>query len=188
LLTRSRSYLPQAEPDHDVSKDHIHAVDSVSVQVANGRTGEEALRNVGRAMFLAGGFSHVAPNTQPAVMRYIVVELTKSERPGAASVTLPNHTLELENNRVRVYRVRLAAGESMDTHTHPAGRMDVTVAGPGGPGAYSWIAGELAIPSKRLPIRRWISSKSSIRGQTTRTPNSETAGLGFEWSDPELAS
>jgi len=127
-------------PPGYVTKDHIHAADSVSVNVANGREGEAGQRGIGRAGFSRGGYSHVVSNTNPAIVRYIVVEPVKTDRMGAEPATLPNHTLETENGRVRVYRIGLAAGESMDSHIHSSGRVLVTVTGPAGAGAWSWVA------------------------------------------------
>jgi hypothetical protein len=130
-------------PPGYVTKDHIHLADSVSVNVANGREGEEALRGLGRAGFSRGGYSHVVTNSNKAIVRYIVVEPIKSDRPGAASAVTAKHSLESENDRVRIYRVRLAAGESLETHSHPAGYVEVVIAGSQGPGAFAWVpAGE----------------------------------------------
>jgi hypothetical protein len=135
-------------PPGYVTKDHIHAADSVSINVANGREGEAGQRGIGRAGFSRGGYSHVVSNTNPGVMRYIVVEPAKSDRPRAESATLPHHTMETENDRVRIYRIRLAAGESMDSHAHTSGRVQVTVTGPAGAGAWSWVAAGENYPLK----------------------------------------
>jgi quercetin dioxygenase-like cupin family protein len=130
-------------PPGYVTKDHIHAADSVSINVANGREGEAGQRGIGRAGFSRGGYSHVVSNTNPGIVRYIVVEPVKADRPAAEPAPLPHHTLETENDRVRIYRIRLAAGESIDSHTHTSGRVLVTVTGPAGAGAWSWAgAGE----------------------------------------------
>ncbi|HET9215665.1 MAG TPA: hypothetical protein VFR18_01725 [Terriglobia bacterium] len=127
-------------PPGYVTKDHIHVADSVSVNVANGREGEEALRGLGRAGFSRGGYSHIVANSNKAIVRYIVVEPIKSDRPGAAAAATANHSLESENDRVRIYRVRLAAGESLEAHSHSAGYVEVvTIAGSQGPGAFAWI-------------------------------------------------
>jgi hypothetical protein len=74
-------------------------------------------------------------------MRYIVIEPFKSDRPGAEAATLSHHTLDSENERVRIYRVKLAAGESLESHTHATGRVEVSVYGPGGAGKWAWVAG-----------------------------------------------
>jgi hypothetical protein len=128
-------------PPGYVTLNHTHAADSVAVTISNGREGEAALRGLGRAGFSRGGYSHVVTNGGHGVMRYIVVEPVRTDRPNATPASLPGHTLETENDRVRIYRVKLAAGESMEPHTHLAGRVEVTVTGPGGPGSRSWISG-----------------------------------------------
>ena len=126
-----------------VTLNHTHAVDNISVTISNGREGDAATRGIGRAGFSKGGYSHTVTNSGPGVMRYIVVEPLKADKPSAAAAALPNHTLETENDRARIYRVKLAAGEALEAHTHPGGRVEVTVIGPSGPGAYLWVpAGE----------------------------------------------
>jgi quercetin dioxygenase-like cupin family protein len=124
-----------------VTLNHAHAVDNISVTISNGREGDAAGRGIGRAGFSKGGYAHTVTNSGPGVMRYIVVEPLKADRPKAAAAVFPNHTLETENERVRIYRVKLAAGESIEAHAHAAGRLEVTVTGPSGPGASLWIAG-----------------------------------------------
>lgn len=129
-------------PPGYVTKDHIHVADSVSVQVANGRVGAEA-RRIGRAGFSSGGYSHVVANNDSAIVRYIVVEPISTDNPGAEAATLPGHMLEDENERVRIYRVRLDAGESMERHSHASGRAEVTIFGSEGAGHFVWTgAGE----------------------------------------------
>src|SRR6185436_1020469 len=109
-----------------VTLNHAHAADNISVTMSNGREGEAALRGIGRASFAKGGYAHTVTNPGPGVMRYIVVEPLKADRPGTAAAVFPNHTLETENERVRIYRLKLASGESMEAHAHPAGRVEVT--------------------------------------------------------------
>jgi hypothetical protein len=117
---------------------HAHDVDSVSVNVATGREGEAGQRGLGRAAFSKGGYSHVVTNSNPAIMRYIVVEIGKSDHPGAVAVQQANHTLETENERMRIYRVKLDSGESIAAHSHPAGWVEVVVKGAAGPGPSRW--------------------------------------------------
>jgi hypothetical protein len=71
-------------------------------------------------------------------MRFIVVEVGKSDSPSAMPVQLPKSALETENDRVRVYRIKLASGESLTAHSHASGWVEVTVAGGKGPGASVW--------------------------------------------------
>jgi quercetin dioxygenase-like cupin family protein len=127
-------------PPGYVTKDHIHEADSVSVQVANGRAGEEG-RRIGSARFSPGGYSHVVPNNNPEIVRYIVVEPIRADNPGAAAAALPGHTLEDENERVRIYRVRLDAGAALEDHSHGSGWTEVTVFGPDETGSFAWTGG-----------------------------------------------
>jgi len=134
-----------------VTLNHAHAADSVSITISNGREGEAGQRGLGRAGFAKGGYAHTVTNSGPGVMRYIVVEPLKTDRPNAAPATLPGHTLETDNDRVRIYRIKLAAGESLAAHSHAAGRAWVTVSGPEGPGASRWISGGSEIPALKAP-------------------------------------
>jgi quercetin dioxygenase-like cupin family protein len=124
-----------------VTLNHAHDADNISVTIANGREGEAGQRGLGRASFAKGGYAHTVSNSNPGLMRYIVVEPFKSDHPGSAAAALSNHALETENDRVRIYRIKLAPGESMQSHSHAAGRVEVTVLGPAGPGNAVWIAG-----------------------------------------------
>jgi quercetin dioxygenase-like cupin family protein len=127
-------------PPGYVTLNHSHAADNISVTVANGREGEAGQRGLGRASFAKGGYAHTVSNSNPAIMRYIVVEPFKSDKPGSAAAVLPNHTLETENERVRIYRIKLATGESMESHSHVSGHVEVTVSGPAGRGNAVWVA------------------------------------------------
>lgn len=122
-------------PPGYVTLHHAHDVDNVTVTISTG-TGSQP----GRASFAKGGYSHTVTNSNKAVMRFINVELLKSDRPGSAPAQLPNHTLETENDRARVYRVKVAPGETLKAHSHPAGWLEVIVAG-GTPGSPTWHAG-----------------------------------------------
>src|SRR5262245_40397607 len=134
-----------------VTLNHAHAADNVSVTISNGREGEAALRGIGRAGFSKGGYSHTVSNPGPGVMRYIVVEPFKSDRPNAAATTLPHHTVETENDKVRIYRVKLESDEALEANAHTSEYVEVTVAGPGGSGASSWIAAGENRP-QRTPV------------------------------------
>jgi quercetin dioxygenase-like cupin family protein len=50
----------------------------------------------------------------------------------------PDHRLESDGPRVRVYRVRLDPGDSIPVHTHAAGWVSITVVGGLGPGTARW--------------------------------------------------
>lgn len=57
-------------------------------------------------------------------------------QPVPAVTNEPEHRLESETERVRVYRIRLDPGDSLATHTHAAGWIGVTIVGGAGPGTY----------------------------------------------------
>ena len=139
-----------------VTLNHRHDIDNVAVTISTGRDDAESANRVGRAGFSKGGYSHSVTNSGPGVMRFIDVEILKSDRPASPAMQLPNHTLELENDRVRIYRIKLAAGESLASHTHNAGWLEVTVSGGAGPGTYLWrdasVAGPLKAPLEIVEI------------------------------------
>ena len=134
-------------PAGHVTLNHSHALDNVAVTISTGRGTAP-----GRAGFSKGGYAHRVTNSGTGIMRFIDVEILKSDRPGAAAASLPNHTLETENDRVRIYRVKLAAGESLPEHTHAAGWIEVTVTGGGGPGAYLWHGAGESSPLRGGPV------------------------------------
>jgi predicted metal-dependent enzyme (double-stranded beta helix superfamily) len=118
-------------PPGYVTLNHTHAADNVSVTISSAR-------GIGRAGFAKGGYSHSVTNSGTGVMRFIVVEPLKTDHPNTPAADLPKHILETENDRVRIYRLKLAAGDSLTTHTHAAGWVEVTVAGGAGSGVSAW--------------------------------------------------
>ena len=124
-----------AFPPGYVSLHHAHDLDNVTVTISTG-TGSQP----GRASFAKGGYSHTVTNSNKALMRFINVELLKADHPGSPASQLQSHTLETENDRTRVYRVKLAPGESLKAHSHPSGWLEVIVAG-GTAGTPTWHAG-----------------------------------------------
>lgn len=129
------------------SLSHTHALDNSAVTISPGREDAASLARIGRAGFTKGGYSHVVTNAGTIELRFINVEFLKGDRPSAAPVPDgPQHKLETENERVRIYRIKLAPGESLPAHTHAAGWLEVTVAGGAGPGAYRWYAAGTSTP------------------------------------------
>ena len=121
------------------SLSHTHAQDNVAITISTGRDDAQSAARIGRAGFSKGGYSHVVTNSGTIEMRFIAVELMRADKPGAAPFPDESrHKLEMENDRVRIYRVKLAPGESLTSHTHSAGWLGVTVSGGSGPGAYQW--------------------------------------------------
>ncbi len=122
-----------------VTLNHSHLADNVIVTLALGRDDAQALMRIGRAVFNQGGYSHTVTNPGPGDARFIEVDLLGSDRPHAAAVPdAPGHVLELENDHVRIYRLRLAAGDQQTRHTHHAGWIAVTVSGGLGAGTVDW--------------------------------------------------
>jgi hypothetical protein len=117
---------------------HSHLRDNVAVAIDPGRDDAEALARVGRVTFQTGGYSHVAANTNPLEAHYVDVEILTSGAKANDTRELAAHRLELENDKVRVYRVTLAAGQSMVGHSHGHGWLSIVVKGSATPGAFRW--------------------------------------------------
>lgn len=137
------------------SLSHTHAQDNVAITISPGRDDAASLARIGRAGFSKGGYSHVVTNSGSIELRFIDVEFWGADKPSSAAFPdQPQHKLEVENERVRIYRIKLAAGESLPEHAHPAGWIGVTVAGGAGPGAYQWYAAGTAntITATQAPL------------------------------------
>jgi hypothetical protein len=117
---------------------HTHLRDNVAVMIAPGRDDPESLARVGRVSFMTGGYSHVAANTNPLEAHYVDVEILTAGAKANDTRELAAHKLELEKDRVRVYRVTLAPGQSMVGHRHGHGWLSVMVKGGGAPGSFQW--------------------------------------------------
>jgi acetolactate synthase regulatory subunit len=116
---------------------HSHVWDNVAVTIDPGRNDPEALARVGRVTFQKGGYSHAVGNTAPLEAHFLDIEILTSGAKANETRELAAHKLELENDKVRVYRVTLAPGQSMVGHSHGHGWLSVTVKG-GPPGAFTW--------------------------------------------------
>jgi quercetin dioxygenase-like cupin family protein len=127
-------------PPGYVSLKHTHAADNVTVTIAPGGNDPQSLARIGRAGFAKGGYSHAVTNAGDSEQRFINVEILTSGAAATDDRPLAAHTLELENAKVRVYRVVLSAGQSMAGHSHGHGWLAVTVKGGAGAGAYRWHA------------------------------------------------
>jgi hypothetical protein len=129
------------------SLNHTHALDNVTVTISPGSTDAQAVARIGRAGFSRGGYSHTVTNSGSIELRFINVELLRADSPGSAAFPdQPQHKLETENERVRVYRIKLAPGESLPAHRHSSGWIAVTVAGGTGPGSFQWYAAGASNP------------------------------------------
>ncbi len=133
-----------------VSLFHTHARDNVPVAVMAGRirtdmpgqSSREIDVAAGEFWFSPGGYVHRVTNVGPTTVRFIDVEILESPpREGAgAAPALDGHKLELENDRVRVYRLRLPPGGSLPAHRHARAVLRVTVPSQGSAAAasFSW--------------------------------------------------
>lgn len=125
-------------PPGYVSLKHTHSADNVTVTIAPGRDDAPSLARIGRAGFTKGGYSHSVTNSGAAEQRFINVEILTTGSTATDTRQLPSHTLELENDKVRVYRVVLQSGQSIAGHSHGHGWLGVTVRNGAGPGSVRW--------------------------------------------------
>ena len=127
-------------PGFYVSQNHTHAADHVTVVIVAGRDDPQGQARVGFAGFARGGYTHVVTNPAPAPMRFIDVELRAADRGVGDDEPLAGHVVVLNNGKVRITRVKLAAGQSVTEHRHVNGYMSVYVRGGEGPGTWKWHA------------------------------------------------
>jgi len=142
-------------PPFYVSQNHTHTLDNVAVTILPGIEGPQGQARVGFAGFSRGGYSHIIANPNAAPMRLIAVELRSADHGSVEDVPQPDHVTVLNNSRVHIQRVRLAAGESIPAHQHVNGFVSVVVRGGEGPGVWRWHgAGEasVALDAGRQPL------------------------------------
>jgi hypothetical protein len=140
-------------PSQYVSQNHTHTYDNVAVTILPGIDGPRGQTRIGFAGFSRGGYTHVITNTNPGPMRIVDVELRAADHGSGEEVPQAGHTLVLNNARVMISRVRLAAGEAIPEHQHASGYVSIVVRGDA-PGTWRWHpAGELApLSAGRQPI------------------------------------
>jgi quercetin dioxygenase-like cupin family protein len=144
---------------------HTHARDNVPIVVGAGRIAVQLLgaaateqdAALGRATFARASYAHRVSNVGGTTVRFIDVELVgappaRGERTSAAASEPRGHRLELENDRVRIHRVTLPAGDSLPAHRHAGAVVAVVVRAPGArsaggspgralePGRFDWYA------------------------------------------------
>lgn len=142
-------------PPFYVSQNHTHTLDNVAVTILPGIEGPQGQARIGFAGFSRGGYSHVITNPNSAPMRFIAVELRSADRGSIEEMPQPDHVTVLNNARVRIQRVRLAAGETVPAHQHPNGYVTVIVRGGEGPGVWRWHGGgetPAALEAGRQPL------------------------------------
>ena len=127
-------------PPGAVSLKHTHAVDTVEITIAPGQENGEAASPIGKAVFTTSGSSRLVTNPGPTEMRVLDVEILTTGAKAPEALQLPRHTLDFENDRVRIYRLVVGDGESMVNHSHGHGWLAVVVKGEPGAGSYQWHA------------------------------------------------
>src|ERR1043166_4087491 len=123
-------------PGGDTTLWHAHRNDNVVVTLAPaklrietlGRDPVDAEWKFGEVRFSKATYVHRAMNVGTTAFHNLTIELLK---PASSNPTpVPDEAGRepvLENDRVRVYRVSLAPGETVSTHTHPFSTLDVTM-------------------------------------------------------------
>lgn len=122
----------------DTTLFHTHAEDNVPVAISGGRMRTEVVGGkvsessveTGGVWFAPGTYTHQISNIGRTPLRFIDAEVLAS--PGTASSAppldkVPGLKLEIENARVRIYRVKLAPGQSTGMHAHALSGLNVVI-------------------------------------------------------------
>jgi len=127
-------------PPGYVSLFHTHSADNVAVTISGGRIrtelqGQQPTESepvAGHVSFARAWYTHRIINIGATTVRFIDTEIIAAPPRANASSTgdeLQGHKLESENDRVRIYRLALAPGESTGSRTRAMGWLEVTVRG-----------------------------------------------------------
>lgn len=129
-------------PPGDVTLFHTHSNDNVPVAISGSRMKTELLGGgtsestveAGGAWFAKASYTHKISNIGPTTLRFIDAEILVPSGTVAASASQPldrvhGQTLEIENDKVRVYRVKLGPGETLPAQTHILPWLGVEVTG-----------------------------------------------------------
>jgi quercetin dioxygenase-like cupin family protein len=125
-------------PARDATLWHAHRNDNVVVTVAGAKLHIETLGRdpvdtewkFGDVRFSKATYIHRAMNVGETSFHNLTIELLKPTAYLKDASTLPKETGRepiLENDRVRVYRVTLAPGESTPKHTHPLPGLSISL-------------------------------------------------------------
>jgi quercetin dioxygenase-like cupin family protein len=118
---------------------HVHRNDNVVVTLADANlrlenvTGppSEAQWKFGEVRFAKATYTHRAMNVGTTAFHNFTIELLQPTKfvadPSTLAADEAGRTPILENDRVRVYRLSLASGESQAMHTHPLPGLVVTL-------------------------------------------------------------
>ena len=127
-------------PPGDISLFHIHLHDGLSIRLTDARIRDEALDGTSEDSALKRGaisfayrpspLTHRVSNICDTPFRNIFVEILPSLRASAGDrspTTVTGYTLVLENERMRILRLVLAPGQSIDGRTHALRGMRIAV-------------------------------------------------------------
>jgi quercetin dioxygenase-like cupin family protein len=127
-------------PPGDTTLFHTHVHDNVGVRLTDaelsdvlpGGNPEKVLVNRGAAGFghYPTPLTHSVSNVGSTPYHNMLVELLPSKGLPSSAPSLadvPGHTLEIENERVRIFRLVLAPGQSTDEHSHTLQGMRVVI-------------------------------------------------------------
>lgn len=127
-------------PQGDESLFHIHNHDGVGIKLTDARIRDKQLGGRPEDLEVKSGavnfarfpepLTHKVSNVGGTPFRNMFVEILPSAGTPANAQSLagrPGQTLVLENDRVRVYRLVLAPGQSTETHTHALRGLGVAI-------------------------------------------------------------
>jgi quercetin dioxygenase-like cupin family protein len=119
---------------------HSHNFDNVAVVIAGAKmrmvplmiseSSSESETKLGDVSFRSATYIHRAENSGTTTYDNLLVELIKSPSTAKPISLKPDEGARqpvLENDRVRIYRVTLAPGESTPMHTHPVAGLALTL-------------------------------------------------------------
>jgi quercetin dioxygenase-like cupin family protein len=166
---------------------HVHRNDNVvvtlgdaSLRIENATaTATEAQWKFGEVRFAKATYVHRAMNVGTTPFHNLTIELLKSPAFLADLSNLPKEAGRepvLENDRVRVYRLSLAPGESIAMHTHPLPGLVVTI-----------TAGEIEVTADGKAVRHPVKSNDVSWRASAVTHSIRNVGrTRFEAVDIEL--
>jgi quercetin dioxygenase-like cupin family protein len=126
---------------------HTHALDNVSVRLTGGISRTDRLDAQGTPAPVIPGsvafnsasppYTHRIENTGATAIHIHDIQLVKATPPATVPDDLDGHEIVIDNDRVRVSRIKLSAGKVLSAHSHPRGWVESVVSGLN-PGALTW--------------------------------------------------
>lgn len=183
-------------PPGDTALFHTHVNDGVGIRLTDARIRDEALGGTpddsplkpvipvkrGAVSFshYPSPFTHRVSNIGSTPFRNILVEVLPSTGMSSNASSLTNvagHTLVLENDRVRVFRLVLAPGQSTELHTHARRSLGVAVS-----------EGRVAVevPGKKIRTVKFKPGDTQWHEGGTKHSFKNIGSITFEAVDIEL--